>query len=156
MNRNKLMRRSILCFKNCCCIRQPFLYIYFGAMRLAGSKPCNTSMRSLLTVKLRELLYLFSCLVNIAKLYLPVGRKFFFNGSVYFFGYCIFQRVAGLCHADLSVLFLQKLYIILCPVKVDLSTFLKSTYFRTILFSLILKKIPYFSCHFCVSILITH
>ena len=85
-------------------------------MRLVGRKPCNTSMRPLLVVKLNELLYLFFCFVNITKIYLPVGRKFFFNGSVYSFRYGILQRVAGLCHTDLYVLFLQKLYVRMAAV----------------------------------------
>lgn len=85
-------------------------------MRLVGCKPLHTAVWTMLVVKLNELFNLSLCLFNITKIYLPVAGKFFFYSAVYAFGYGILQRVSGLCHADLYLLFLQEPYIIMAAI----------------------------------------
>lgn len=74
-------------------------------------KPLYAPVWPPLIIKLNELPDLSFCLFNITKINLTIIRKLFLDRPVYPFGYRIFQWIAGLCHADLYMLFLQEFYI---------------------------------------------
>lgn len=81
-----------------------------------GGKPLYTSVGPMLIIKINELPYLYFCFFNITKINLTIVRKLLLDRSVYPLRYRIFQRVAGLCHADLYLLFLQEFYIRMATV----------------------------------------
>jgi hypothetical protein len=85
-------------------------------MSSIGRKPLYTSVWPLPVIKLNELFDLRFCYINVTKIYLSFISKFFFDGFVYPFCYGILQRITGLRHADLYLLFLQQFYIRMATV----------------------------------------